>query len=174
MLIDGVDVRVWSMESLRSQIATIDQDVFLFSRTLAENIAFGVRRPVTREEIEAVAKQAQAHDFITGFKDGYDTVVGERGVTLSGGQRQRIAIARAFLADPRILVLDDSTSAIDSATEDQIQRALAQHPARADDIHNNAPPIADSLGRPHSCAARRGFRGSRYARGIDGSQSGLP
>ena len=124
VLIDGVDVRVWSMESLRSQIATIDQDVFLFSRTLAENIAFGVRRPVTREEIEAVAKQAQAHDFITTFKDGYDTVVGERGVTLSGGQRQRIAIARAFLADPRILVLDDSTSAIDSATEDQIQRAL--------------------------------------------------
>ena len=124
VLIDGVDVRVWSMESLRSQIATIDQDVFLFSRTLAENIAFGVRRPVTREEIEAVAKQAQAHDFITNFKGGYDTVVGERGVTLSGGQRQRIAIARAFLADPRILVLDDSTSAIDSATEDQIQRAL--------------------------------------------------
>ena len=124
VLIDGVDVRVWSMESLRSQIATIDQDVFLFSRTLAENIAFGVRRPVSREEIEAVAKQAQAHDFIMNFKDGYDTVVGERGVTLSGGQRQRIAIARAFLADPRILVLDDSTSAIDSATEDQIQRAL--------------------------------------------------
>ncbi len=124
VMIDGVDVRVWSMESLRSQIATIDQDVFLFSRTLAENIAFGVRRPVSREEIEAVAKQAQAHDFIMSFKDGYDTVVGERGVTLSGGQRQRIAIARAFLADPRILVLDDSTSAIDSATEDQIQRAL--------------------------------------------------
>ena len=122
--IDGVDVRVWSMESLRSQIATIDQDVFLFSRTLAENIAFGVRRPVSRAEIEAVAKQAQAHEFIMSFADGYDTVVGERGVTLSGGQRQRIAIARAFLADPRILVLDDSTSAIDSATEDQIQRAL--------------------------------------------------
>jgi ATP-binding cassette subfamily B protein len=122
--IDGVDVRVWSMESLRSQVATIDQDVFLFSRTLAENIAFGVRRPVNREEIEAVAKQAQAHEFIMSFNDGYDTVVGERGVTLSGGQRQRIAIARAFLADPRILVLDDSTSAIDSATEDQIQRAL--------------------------------------------------
>ena len=124
VLIDGVDVRVWSMESLRSQIATIDQDVFLFSRTLAENIAFGVRRPVSRHEIEAVAKEAQAHDFIMSFTDGYDTVVGERGVTLSGGQRQRIAIARAFLADPRILVLDDSTSAIDSATEDQIQRAL--------------------------------------------------
>lgn len=124
VLIDGVDVRVWSMESLRSQIATIDQDVFLFSRTLAENIAFGARRPVSRAEIEAVARQAQAHDFIMSFADGYDTVVGERGVTLSGGQRQRIAIARAFLADPRILVLDDSTSAIDSATEDQIQRAL--------------------------------------------------
>jgi len=123
VLVDGVDVRDWSMESLRSQISTIEQDVFLFSRTLGENIAFGCEG-VDQQAIEAAAREAQAHDFITSFGDGYETDVGERGVTLSGGQRQRIAIARAFLTDPRILILDDSTSAIDSATEDHIQRAM--------------------------------------------------
>jgi ATP-binding cassette subfamily B protein len=123
VLVDGVDVRDWSLESLRSQISTIEQDVFLFSRTLSENIAFGCVG-ADQEAIERAAREAQAHEFITGFQDGYDTEVGERGVTLSGGQRQRIAIARAFLTDPRILILDDSTSAIDSATEDQIQRAM--------------------------------------------------
>ncbi|MBN1978366.1 MAG: ABC transporter ATP-binding protein [Anaerolineae bacterium] len=123
VLVDGVDVRDWSMESLRSQISTIEQDVFLFSRTLAENIAFGCA-DADQEAIEQAAHEAQAHEFITSFSEGYETEVGERGVTLSGGQRQRIAIARAFLTDPRILILDDSTSAIDSATEDQIQRAM--------------------------------------------------
>ncbi len=123
VLIDGVDVREWSMESLRSQISRIEQDVFLFSRTLAENIAFGAPG-ATQDEIEQAAKEAQAHDFILRFAEGYQTKVGERGVTLSGGQRQRIALARAFLSAPRILILDDSTSAIDSATEDEIQRAI--------------------------------------------------
>ena len=123
VLVDGVDVRDWSLASLRSQISIIEQDVFLFSRSIAENIAFG-RPEASNEEIELAAKEAQAHDFISGFQDGYHTVVGERGVTLSGGQRQRIALARAFLTDPRILILDDSTSSIDSATEDQIQRAI--------------------------------------------------
>jgi ATP-binding cassette subfamily B protein len=123
VLVDGVDVRDWSMESLRSQISTIEQDVFLFSRTIAENIAFGCA-DADQEAIERAAREAQAHEFIMAFSDGYRTEVGERGVTLSGGQRQRIAIARAFLTDPRILILDDSTSAIDSATEDQIQRAM--------------------------------------------------
>ncbi|MBU0705316.1 MAG: ABC transporter ATP-binding protein/permease [Chloroflexi bacterium] len=123
VLVDGVDVRDWSMESLRSQISTIEQDVFLFSRTLAENVAFGCN-DADQQAIERAAREAQAHEFITDFGDGYKTEVGERGVTLSGGQRQRIAIARAFLTDPRILILDDSTSAIDSATEDQIQRAM--------------------------------------------------
>ena len=123
VLVDGVDVRDWNLESLRSQISTIEQDVFLFSRTLAENIAFGCP-DASQEAIEQAAKEAQAHEFITSFAEGYDTEVGERGVMLSGGQRQRIAIARAFLTDPRILILDDSTSAIDSATEDQIQRAM--------------------------------------------------
>jgi ATP-binding cassette subfamily B protein len=123
VLVDGVDVRDWNLESLRSQISTIEQDVFLFSRTLAENIAFGCA-DASHEAIEQAAREAQAYEFITGFSDGYETKVGERGVTLSGGQRQRIAIARAFLTNPHILILDDSTSAIDSATEDQIQRAM--------------------------------------------------
>lgn len=123
ILIDGVDVREWNLTALRSQISKIEQDVFLFTRTLAENIAFGA--PDTpREKIEQAAKEAQAHAFIQTFAEGYETKVGERGVTLSGGQRQRIALARAFLSNPRILILDDSTSAIDSATEDEIQKAI--------------------------------------------------
>ncbi len=124
VLIDGVDVRDWSLDSLRSQISTIEQDIFLFSRSIAENIAFGAAGNASRAQIEQAAREAQAHDFIMALPDGYDTVIGERGVTLSGGQRQRIAIARAFLTDPRILILDDSTSAIDSATEDEIQKAM--------------------------------------------------
>lgn len=123
VLVDGIDVRDWDLEALRRQISTIEQDVFLYSRTLAENIAFGCPG-ATRSEIEAAAQAAQADEFIRGFHDGYETDVGERGVTLSGGQRQRIALARAFLTDPRILILDDATSSIDSATEDQIQRAI--------------------------------------------------
>jgi ATP-binding cassette subfamily B protein len=123
VLVDGVDVRNWNLAALRRQISIIEQDIFLYSRTLAENIAFG-KPDAEQAEIEAAARAAQAHDFIMALPDGYATVVGERGVTLSGGQRQRIALARAFLTDPAILILDDSTSAIDSATEDQIQRAI--------------------------------------------------
>jgi ATP-binding cassette subfamily B protein len=123
VLVDRVDVRAWNLESLRSQIGAIEQDVFLFSQTIRDNIAFG-RPGISQGEIEQAARQAQAHEFIAGFPQGYDTVVGERGVTLSGGQKQRIAIARAFLTDPRILILDDSTSAIDSRTEDEIQKAM--------------------------------------------------
>mgnify|MGYP002412120417 FL=1 len=123
VLVDGKDVRDWNLENLRCNISIIEQDIFLFSSSIAENIAFG-RPGATREEIIIAAKAAQAHDFIETFADGYDTVIGERGVTLSGGQRQRLALARAFLTDPRILMLDDSTSAIDSATEDKIQQAI--------------------------------------------------
>ncbi|HET7009207.1 MAG TPA: ABC transporter ATP-binding protein [Anaerolineales bacterium] len=121
--VDGLDVRQWRLGALREQISIIEQDVFLFSRSIADNIAFG-RPGASRADIEAAARAAQAHEFILAFHDGYDTLVGERGVTLSGGQRQRLALARAFLTDPRILILDDSTSSIDSATEDQIQQAI--------------------------------------------------
>ncbi len=123
VLIDDVDVREWDLETLRRQISVIEQDIFLFSRSIADNIAFG-KPDATQAEIEEAARAAQAHDFISGFPEGYATMVGERGVTLSGGQRQRVALARAFLTDPAILILDDSTSAIDSATEDQIQQAI--------------------------------------------------
>ena len=123
VLVDGVDVRDWNLEALRRNISIIEQDIFLFSRTIAENIAFG-KPGATQQEIELAARAAQAEEFILTFADGYKTVIGERGVTLSGGQRQRLALARAFLTDPRILILDDSTSAIDSATEDKIQRAI--------------------------------------------------
>ncbi len=123
VLVDGVDVRHWNLESLRSQISIIEQDIFLFSRSVADNIAFG-NPDATRDQIEDAARKAQAHDFIMSFPEGYDTVIGQRGVTLSGGQRQRLAIARAFLTNPPVLILDDSTSAIDSATEDRIQQAI--------------------------------------------------
>jgi ATP-binding cassette, subfamily B, bacterial len=124
ILIDGVDVRDWSLDALRSRISTIEQDIVLFSRPIAENIAFSLGQIAEQEAIEQAAKDAQAHEFISALPEGYETVIGERGVTLSGGQRQRIAIARALLTDPTILMLDDSTSAIDSATEDEIQRAI--------------------------------------------------
>ncbi len=129
VLVDDHDVCDWNLATLRRQISIIEQDVFLFSRTLAENIAFGCPG-ATQVMIEEAARAAQAHDFIMEFENGYDTVVGARGVTLSGGQRQRIALARAFLTQPRILILDDSTSAVDSATEDKIQQAIAQAAAR--------------------------------------------
>ncbi len=123
VLVDGVDVRDWNLQALRSQISIIEQDVFLFSRSVAENIAFG-KDDLDMERIVESAQAAQAHDFISAFPAGYDTIIGQRGMTLSGGQRQRLALARAFQTDPPILILDDSTSAIDSATEDKIQRAI--------------------------------------------------
>ena len=124
VLVDGVEVRDWNLASLRSQISMIEQDIFLFSRSISDNIAFG-KPGASHEEVLYASNAAQAHEFIATLDESYETVIGERGVTLSGGQRQRLALARAFLTDPRILVLDDSTSAIDSATEDKIQRAIA-------------------------------------------------
>jgi ATP-binding cassette subfamily B protein len=121
--VDGVDVKEVTLESLRGQIGIVLQESLLFSATIRENIAYG-RQDATDDEVIAVAKAARAHDFITEFPEGYDTEVGERGVTLSGGQRQRVAIARALLMDPRILILDDSTSSVDTETEYLIQQAL--------------------------------------------------
>jgi ABC-type multidrug transport system fused ATPase/permease subunit len=125
VLIDGVDVREVDVVSLRSQIAFVADESFLFSATVAENIAYA-RPEASREEIETAARRAQADSFISELPDGYDTVVGERGLTLSGGQRQRVAIARALLADPRILILDDATSSVDARTEAAITEGLRE------------------------------------------------
>jgi ATP-binding cassette subfamily B protein len=125
VLIDGADVRDVDPASLRAAIAVVDDSPFLFSASVAENIAYA-RADATREEIELAARRAQAHDFIERLPDGYDTRVGERGLTLSGGQRQRVAIARALLADPRILILDDATSSVDASTEQEIKQALRE------------------------------------------------
>jgi ABC-type multidrug transport system fused ATPase/permease subunit len=121
--IDGIDVKQYSLSSLRKQIGMVHQDPFLFSATLRENIAFG-RPEASFEEIVEAAKAAMIHDFILTLDEGYDSEIGERGVTLSGGQKQRIAIARALLANPKILILDDSTSSVDAKTEMLIQKAL--------------------------------------------------
>jgi len=125
VLVDGVDVRKVHPRALRREIAVVTDDPFLFSASVHENIAYA-RAEATREEVVAAATRAQAHGFIEQLPDGYDTRVGERGLTLSGGQRQRIAIARALLADPRILILDDATSSVDASTEQQIKRALSE------------------------------------------------
>ena len=121
--IDGIDVRDYDLDCLRGQIGIVMQQSLLFSATIEENIAYG-NPSASREEIVAAAKSANAHDFISEFSDGYQTIVGERGVTLSGGQKQRVAIARALLIDPRILILDDATSSVDTQTEQLIQQAL--------------------------------------------------
>ena len=125
VLIDGVDIRQVDLASLRHEIAFVADDSFLFSDTVAGNIAYA-NPGAMPAQIEAAARRAQAHDFITGLPDGYETVVGERGLTLSGGQRQRVAIARALLAEPRILILDDATSSVDARTEAEIKKGLAE------------------------------------------------
>ena len=124
VIVDGVDVRDVTRRSLRREIGVISQDPFLFSATVRENIAFGVR-DATAEQVEEAAHAAQAHEFVVELPQGYDTVIGERGITLSGGQRQRLAIARALVIDPRILILDDATASVDATTEARIRAGLA-------------------------------------------------
>jgi ABC-type multidrug transport system fused ATPase/permease subunit len=125
VLLDGADVRSVGLQSLRSAVAVVSDDPFLFSASVAENIAYA-RPDATTEEIEDAARRAQAHDFVLRLPQGYDTEIGERGLSLSGGQRQRLAIARALLANPRVLILDDATSSVDASTEQSIKLALAE------------------------------------------------
>ena len=124
ILLDGVEIRDYSRAFLRRNIGIVEQEPFLFSRSIRENISYGVGRDVTQEEIERAAKAAAVHDVIMTFPDGYNTLVGEKGVTLSGGQKQRVTIARTLLKNPRILILDDSTSSVDTETEAAIRDAL--------------------------------------------------
>jgi ATP-binding cassette subfamily B protein len=124
LLLDGVELRAYPRKFLRQHIGIVEQEPFLFSRTIRENITYGVGRSVPPNEIEAAAKAAAIHDVIMTFPDGYNTLVGEKGVTLSGGQKQRVAIARTLLKNPRILILDDSTSSVDLETEQEIREAL--------------------------------------------------
>jgi ATP-binding cassette subfamily B protein len=124
LMLDGVDIKRYPRKFLRSQIGIVEQEPFLFSRTIRENITFGIGRDVSQDEVEAAARAAAIHDVITTFPEGYDTLVGERGVTLSGGQKQRVAIARTLIKDPRILILDDATSSVDMETEAEIRSAL--------------------------------------------------
>jgi ABC-type multidrug transport system fused ATPase/permease subunit len=125
LTVDGADVRDVTLTSLRRAIAVISQDPFLFSTTVRENIAFGAPA-ATDDEIERAARRAQAHEFIADLPQGYDTIIGERGITLSGGQRQRIAIARAIVTNPRILILDDATASVDATTEAKIRIGLRE------------------------------------------------
>ena len=125
VLVDGVDVRDLSLVDLRRDIGVVTEDTFLFSASVRENIAFGAPW-ATDDDVASAAERAQATEFIESLPDGYATQIGERGLTLSGGQRQRIAIARALLVDPRILILDDATAAVDATTEAKIKRALQE------------------------------------------------
>ena len=126
ILLDGVELKDYPREFLRKQIGIVQQEPFLFSRSIRENIMYGIGRNVSNEEVERAAKAAAIHDVILTFPDGYNTLVGEKGVTLSGGQKQRVTIARTLLKNPRILILDDSMSSVDTETEAEIRAALSE------------------------------------------------
>ena len=123
--LDGEDIKHFTLKSLRGSIGIVQQDVYLFSGTIFENIAYG-RQGASKEDVVEAAKRAGAHEFIMGLKDGYDTYVGERGVKLSGGQKQRISIARVFLKNPPIIILDEATSALDNESEFEVAKSLAK------------------------------------------------
>ena len=173
VLVDGADIREVDVGSLRSEVAFVADDSFLFTASVAENIAYA-RQDTSLEEIEAAARRAQADAFIRDLPDGYETRVGERGLTLSGGQRQRVAIARALLADPRILILDDATSSVDATTEGAIKSGLRRGDGGADDLRHRPPPLDRLAGRRGGRSGRRSDRRSRHPRGADGGLRLLP
>ncbi len=141
----------------------MEQEPFLFSRTIRENITYGVGRDVSQSEIEAAARAAAIHDVIMAFPEGYNTLVGEKGVTLSGGQKQRVAIARTLLKNPRILILDDSTSSVDPETEAGNPRSAGAPDAEPHDLHHRAPHSERDERRPDPGAGSRAHRAARHA-----------
>ncbi len=171
--VEGVDVRDVTLDSLRRQIGIVFEDAFLFSDTVRSNISFG-RPDATDEQIEAAARAAEAHDFISALPDGYDTLVGEKGSLLSGGQRQRITLARALLTDPKILLLDDATSSIDSRVEEEIHTHPPQADGRPYDDPHRAPPFHAAARQPHRGARPGCRRRQRYPRTADRALRALP
>ena len=168
VLIDGIDVRDLRSDDLRRQVGIILQDPYLFAGSVAENIAYG-RPDASRAQIMAAARAAFAHNFITTLPNGYDTVIGSRGHGLSGGERQRLSIARAVLLDPRILILDEATSSVDSATEEMIQEAL-ERLIRGPHHHRHSPPAVDvAHGGPAGSGGKGTPRGTGHPRRVDGS-----
>ena len=167
LTLDGVELNQYPRHTLRRQIGIVEQEPFLFSRTIRENITYGVGREVSDEQIVEAARAAAIHDVIVGFPSGYDTLVGEKGVTLSGGQKQRVAIARTLLKNPRILILDDSTSSVDMETEEAIRGALERLDARPHDVHHRAPHPKLDERRPDLGAGQGPHRAIRHARRVD-------
>ena len=154
LTLDGIDIKDISRDYLRARIGIVEQEPFLFSRTIRENISYGVTREVTDAEVEAAARAADVHDVIMSFPEGYKTIVGERGVTLSGGQKQRVAIARTLLKNPPILILDNSTSSVDTETEANIRAALEQADEQPDDLYHRPSYSERDERRPDSRAGQ--------------------
>ena len=171
--IDGVDVRDVTLDSLRREVGVVFEDAFLFSDSVRANIAYG-RPDATDDDIRRGRRRRRASGFIEALPDGYDTMVGERGLTLSGGQRQRIAIARAVLTDPRVLVLDDATSSIDSRTEEQIHGDPARDHGAPDHHPHRPPPFDAAPRRAHHRDGERSRRRGRHPRGADGHIGAVP
>ena len=172
ILVDGVDIRSFPIEEYRRNIGIVLQEPFLFYGTIAENIAYG-RPDASRAEIIAAARAARAHEFILRLPDGYDSLVGERGQFLSGGERQRISIARALLIDPRILILDEATSSVDTETEREIQLALENLVQGANHDRHRPPPEHASPRRPAGGRRARPDHRGRAARRIVGTRRHL-
>ena len=162
--VDGYDIRTIQLDTLREQIGIVFQDPFLFSASLADNIRFGPP-DATMEEVYEAATAACLHDFVLTLPEGYDTQLGERGITLSGGQRQRLSLARALLINPRILILDDTTSALDPITAKEVWRRIKERRGNLDDVDRRAAPLLGPRRRPHLCVGTRRSRGVRSARG---------
>ena len=163
ILIDGQPIAEVAQRSLRSAIGIVPQDTVLFNDTIGYNIAYG-RAEASEDEIEGAAKGAAIHDFVNSLPQGYQSMVGERGLKLSGGEKQRVAIARTLLKNPPILVLDEATSALDSRTEQAIQETLRTHRPQSHDDHHCSPPVDGGRGGPHRGARRGTRRRARHSR----------